>query len=239
MPRSDIAMPRQMVRNFGTCLEFNGSSSYVLKSTETAYNLVNYSIEVWIKANKNTFSNDSRIYAEGSSSSGNPFFNINAKTTGGVTVGVRDDANSTLLAGNSTNLNIFDDKWHQLVWVDQGGTATLYIDGVADATSFSYTRGTLTLNRTAVGALVRTSVSNYFKGKIDKVRVYNTALTQDQVNNLYYQGSLISGQVINWEMDEGSGATVTDSSGNGSNGDMTGHLATYSGDVFMVSRTSV
>ncbi|MDF1498680.1 MAG: LamG domain-containing protein [Patescibacteria group bacterium] len=56
-----------------------------------------------------------------------------------------------------------------------------------------------------------------FNGSIDEVRIYNRALTADEVRYHYNRG----GPVASWNFDEGSGTTVYDSSGNEFNGTLT------------------
>ena len=46
---------------------------------------------------------------------------------------------------------VFDGIWHHVVWVDENGAARLYVDGVVDATDFTYYRSNLVLNTTCRG----------------------------------------------------------------------------------------
>ncbi|MBM2818154.1 MAG: hypothetical protein HW401_744, partial [Parcubacteria group bacterium] len=57
--------------------------------------------------------------------------------------------------------------------------------------------------------------SGYFKGGVDEVRLYNRALTSAEVTELY-------GLVAQYKFDEGSGTAVSDSTGNGNNGNIVG-----------------
>lgn len=225
---------RFLDRDFGTCLSFNGSTSYVAGSGFNVYRTTGYSVEFWVKGNPQ---NDFRIYSEGSSSTGVPFFNFDPQTTGKITVATRNDANSITSA--TTTKVVMDGKWHHCVWTDSNGTASFYIDGVPDVTNFNYTPSTVTLNQMAVGCLWRTGTGNFYVGKIDIVRTYTVALSQANVTQLYSTGIVPDRTklFLEWLMDEGSGNTVSDSSGNARNGDMTGHAATYSTDVFIKART--
>ena len=56
-----------------------------------------------------------------------------------------------------------------------------------------------------------------FNGTIDEVRIYNRALSAEEVRYHYNHG----GPVAHWKFDEGSGTTIHDSSGNGHNGTLT------------------
>jgi len=57
-----------------------------------------------------------------------------------------------------------------------------------------------------------------FNGKIDDLRIYNRALTPSEVEGLY---NWAPGPVAEWKMDEGSGTTVFDKSGNANTGTLT------------------
>jgi dienelactone hydrolase len=96
---------------------------------------------------------------------------------------VRTDANSGKLDRQSAGA-VFDNAWHHVVWTDQAGTARLYIDGAAaDAVSFAYTTGTLTMDTTTLGALVRKPADpKYpFRGLIDDFAVWDEALSTNSI----------------------------------------------------------
>ncbi|MBI4136833.1 LamG domain-containing protein, partial [Candidatus Roizmanbacteria bacterium] len=93
--------------------------------------------------------------------------------------------------------------------------------------------------------------SEYMTGSIDEVKIYPFALTADQVKTVYNQGKAIvmgststdssgnpqtggnweycppgsatscTGPILEWKMDEGSGTSANDASGNGSTGTLT------------------
>lgn len=62
--------------------------------------------------------------------------------------------------------------------------------------------------------------NQYFHGNIDEVRIWNSALTDSQINNQYNQ-QLVgdeSGLIGYWSLDEGTGSTTIDKTSNGNNG---------------------
>ena len=75
--------------------------------------------------------------------------------------------------------------WHHLAYTYDGTTHILYIDGVEQATSTSVGQ-TGTVTSVQIGAA--SNYSEYFNGRIDEVRIYNTALTAAQISALYNQG---------------------------------------------------
>lgn len=216
---------RNLTRDFGTCLSFDGATGVVSKLTETAYNLVNFTVSMWVKGAGNTAGRS--IFAEGSTASNNPIFSLQTDNpaTGKLNAFIRTTAGSILKNTNSS-LIVFDNRWHHVVWSDGSGAAKLYVDTVLDPTNYSYTRGTIGVNRTGIGALIRGATSQYFLGFIDDVTVFDTALSLSEIQSLYATSKRKTGVIIDYKFNEASGSTATDSSGNGSDGTITG--ATYS-----------
>lgn len=183
---------------FGNALSFDGTDDYVEVKPKKGLPIYDgkgtpYSIAFWTKAGPQE---DRRVYAEGNGSGkGAPLFTIGtgrvSRNTGGkLHVFVRNDANRPVLNHSST-ATVFDNKWHHVAWVDVGGRATLYVDGVKDTRNFDYTstnaaagRGTQTnqfgtydLEVAAIGAVLRTTACCFFKGAVDDLRVYRFALS--------------------------------------------------------------
>lgn len=222
-----------LLREMGTALDFNGVDSIAVRTAQTAYNLVNFSISFWIRAHPQTVF--SAVYAEGSTAANNQIFAIRSDPIIGnrlLTYFVRDDAN-TVRTETYSNKPVFDGAIHHVTITDAGGSVNIYIDGVLDKT-FSYTRGTLTLNRTAFGALQRATPVVFTKAILDELRVFNTALTASQAADLYYRRAVPSGQVLEWLLNEGSGSTATDTSGNSANGTITS--PSWVSNKFLIAR---
>jgi len=170
------------------------ASSYYCLTNPTANNLPlwrtnGYSISLWVKGGNGTVG--SHIYNE-THLTGNSYFDFGIFASGGgslIPILIRNAANTVLL--NKTNgLPVIDSKWHHLVWTDNNGTATLYVDTVVDPINFNYTvSGTMTLNTETIFGY-RNSGGNsgqWNNGTIDEVRFYNLVLTPDQVSALYQQ----------------------------------------------------
>jgi hypothetical protein len=122
-----------------------------------------------------------------------------------------------------------------VVWSDANGTASLYIDGVKDATNFNYTRsGAFSLDRSALMAHVDSGPDEYVRGILDDARIYNRALSAAEATRLYQQtqskynssqtDSLTHGLVGYWTFDgpDISGTRAKDRSGRDNHGTITG-----------------
>jgi hypothetical protein len=147
-----------------------------------------FSIAAWVKGPPQV---DRRIYAEGSTASNTPLFTIGtdnsdtdaAGLTGQLDIYVRTDANTAPVPHLHSQGIAFDDTWHHIAYVDSSGQAAVYIDGVLDATNFNYTKGTLTLDTTAIGGVLRAASCCLFQGCIDDVRVFSYALSEEEVKD--------------------------------------------------------
>lgn len=245
MDARSAAGNRQLVRDFGTCLNFISASSHNVSITQTSglpiFSQSGYSVSVWFNR-RNMSSANCAIYAEGNSGSNNQGFVLgtsNAVATFKPRVFVRNDANVAQLSSVLGNTVLENGKWYNFVWTDNNGVCALYVNGVLDTQNFNYTpTGSYTLNRSSIGALIRSVSVDYFEGKIDEVAVYNRVLSATEASDIYQKGIYpTTNNKGFWRLDEGSGSSATDSSGNNNTGTITG--ATYSSDVPMKPRTVV
>gem|GEM_PF-1067765 len=80
--------------------------------------------------------------------------------------------------------------WYHIAFVYNGNTnSTIYVDGVADNRNNDYNIGTLTQSTEDIFVGTRYDQSEDFTGSIDELRIYNRALTSDQIlshHNLDY-----------------------------------------------------
>jgi len=109
-----------------------------------------------------------------------------------------------------------DGIWQLVTVTYDGTTARMYLDGKNIATA-SYTGG---IQENSSGLTIGGS-AYYFNGNLDEARIYNRALSANEVQNLYQWAP---GPVGYWKMDEASWindcstGSIQDSSGNGYNG---------------------
>ena len=130
------------------------------------------------------------------------------------------------LSNGTTYKNIISypsqNTWHHFVGTWQTGeTMKLFIDGVLQGET-SFTGPIYTYYNVEIGRMV---YSNYFNGLIDEVRIYNRALSAEEIRYHYNRG----GPVAQWKFDEGSGTTAYDETENNNNGTLTNFSSTDTG----------
>jgi Concanavalin A-like lectin/glucanases superfamily/Secretion system C-terminal sorting domain len=124
-----------------------------------------------------------------------------------------------------------ENNWYNWVVTRNGATIKMYINGLLVSTAATATQPVIVSGKKlSIGAVVGPNgVANYtdpnvghFKGKIDDIKIYNTALTDKQVSDNYLAESLAASYSFN--------GNANDASGNGNNGIVNG--ATLTADRF-------
>jgi hypothetical protein len=114
--------------------------------------------------------------------------------------------------------------WYHLVGVYNAasGQSSLYVDGVLQSTE-SVPAAWSATGKTAIGRAKWGGNVDFWSGLIEGVRLYNYALSAQQVSALYQltQDNLTTGLAGYWPLDDASGTTATDLSGNGHTGTLT------------------
>lgn len=232
MPIRNISAARQLVRNFGTCLNFTNSTDIINLGTTNPFTGSFY-FSGWVKwkglngafqsifAKRNSYAADDLMFD----------FNL-VNTTGKLTI-------DTITSYVQFNYELPLHKWVHLVWVHDvvGGKDKLYINGELVSNQNIGTLGTGTSAPITVGGDQSPGQQN-FNGRIDEISIGTFTASQAQVDDMFFRSIYASSNV--WtllKLDEGSGTTATDTSGSGNNGTITG--ATYVTDKVMTTRTAV
>ncbi len=191
---------------YGTGCQFDGVDDYVnLNSFNYLDGTSDMTVSAWIKPDFTTTEASNRyIWAVSNFSLR---FNPNQDD---FTLSINPTGGSLNL--NTSGLTWTQNTWHHIAATYNGSQAIIYWDGEAVATG--NTSGVLNPSGSAeyLGAFNTTSYK--WLGIIDEVRTYERVLTAEEVQSLY---NWSPGPVGYWKLDEGSGTTVYDSSGNGNN----------------------
>lgn len=133
-----------------------------------------------------------------------------------------------------------DGEWHHLAYIQNGTTnkGSIYVDGVAVATNLTYQPIPL-VGTAVIGNRYIPSITYGVNAYIDEFKIYNTALSIEQIKQDINTGSTLSvgtttseaadlsdGEgnppIAEWKLDEMQGSTVSDTSGNNYNGTING-----------------
>jgi hypothetical protein len=172
---------------FGQAAVFNGSSSAIVveDSSSNTFGFANHtgSVSAWV--NIDSLSSENHILSKRDSGNpGNRQWYLRVLTSGAVEFELFNTDSNTDDVISTTTLNT--NQWYHIVATLTTSNLKIYINGVEDA-SESSTYSTIQ-NAGAdleIGRRGKNSGYGYFDGSIDQVRIYDTALTSDQVTELY------------------------------------------------------
>ena len=86
--------------------------------------------------------------------------------------------------------------WHHIVVVKAGITETVYVDNIPNFGQFTGTNSTLNFDKFELGREFTTGgnlTDTYYIGKLDDIGIWNRALTQQEITDLYNGNSGITG----------------------------------------------
>jgi len=174
---------------------FDGVVDYVDMEDALDLNTTNFTVSAWIKRDTGTtsasiVSKRDATYTEG--------YDLRINNSGYFEVAWNGGA--VLL---TSSVVIPENEWHQVSVIYNSGTATLYIDGVADTTASSLAAPVATTQSFYIAAAGKSTPTAHFAGNIDEVRVWDTALSVDQLHYVMNQEiidnvslALVRGDVI-------------------------------------------
>lgn len=227
-----VATSRQLVRNFGTCLSFPGTTGVVTLGTANPFGSSSFYFSAWVKwtglnggfqtifAKRDSYAADGLMFS----------MSLN-NTTGNLAV---DTVTSFVTFGYIPPTNV----WFHMAWVHDvaGSKDKLYINGVLVSDQGIGTLGTKTDALISIGACQSPSI-DWFNGKLDDIVIGIGLASADDVFALFTKKIKPGTVWTNLLLDEGSGTTATDTSGNNNNGTISG--ATYTTDAVRGVRTTV
>ena len=185
----------QVPGRFGQAISLDGVAEHLeaLHTEETVglpvYPHPEFTVAFWVKGSYEGQS-DRRVFSESSTLSTSQLFNIstdNNGATGAVDIYVRNDDGAAPVDHRDTPGVAFDGEWHHVAFTDSNGDVSIYIDGVLDD-SFSYQRGVLTPNATAIGAIRRATTGYWFGGVVDEVMAWERILSTKELAHIIANG---------------------------------------------------
>ena len=202
-------------------LAFDGVDDEVnTATTAPAFGTTNFTIEAWVR---NATTDPTQVtVALGSVGGGDDYWLGQNARRAAISV-------SGTACYSTTLLN--DNRWHHLAGVRSGGQLTIYVDGVAENTVAIGTSGSPT-SPLSIGSF---GGSYFWQGRLDEVRLYNTALTAAQVlADMYSTTAAVPASLkAYYNFDQGVAGgnnagltTLPDVSGNGNNGTLSNFALT-------------
>ena len=164
---------------FGKALNFDGEDDYVeVLDSESLKIMGDLTMIAWVYPEL-----DVSIYQGicGKGKAGEGFMAVDTRNED-YQLAWRQGDGSNEYAHNFLNFFVLGEKWYFVVVVRDENTLKAYRDGeFFDSLTFSYTVGATSINF-YVG---RREDGWYFNGLIDEVRIYNRALSEEEIQNLY------------------------------------------------------
>ncbi|MDD4027401.1 MAG: LamG domain-containing protein, partial [Candidatus Shapirobacteria bacterium] len=221
-------------------LSFNGLTTYIENnSNNDVFNLVNnLTVSAWV--NPSSFSGSSKYIF------GHYYqYGIYLTSSGTYEAILRGNDGTYYYPTSSKTLNL--NEWQYLTLSFNEGEASLFINGkfINSSTIPTTTLYNISTDLITIGSYFNGSRSNNFNGLIDEVKIYNRALTPEEIKQDYNAGSAIqfgstsqsiggtttsleycipgdtsfcAPPVAEWNFEENTGTTAKDTSGNNNNG---------------------
>ena len=203
---------------FGNTIKLNGSepNRQVNLPAGILNGLTDFTIALWV--NPAAAQDWSRVFDFGTGTEVNMFLTPRAGVTGNpVRFAITTSGGSGEQQINGTGplpLN----TWTHVAVTRSGTTGTLWVNGVAVATSTTMTLGPSSLGSTNNNWIGRSQYGDpLLNGAVDDFHIFNVALGQAQIQSLMTSpaGAGAGGNVVSYRFDEDGGNTVVDASGNG------------------------
>ena len=174
---------------FNEAANFNGSSSLIVTSSNfTGSTAAGSSISFWFKTSntkyQNIFGNSTGFTSGSSISLGDAFGGI----TGESITFINEKSGSTEAFMTTDGAGAYaDGVWRHAVFVSTSTTKAIYINGVSKTLTFfgGSASSDADLENIEFGSTKGSPSSSTFEGSLDQVRIFNTALTDAQAEDLY------------------------------------------------------
>jgi hypothetical protein len=178
----------ELPNDSNTAATFNGSTGDMQVATTTGLptGASPRSVEMWFKTTATT---QQALFSYGTFANNEEFgLWLNSGGASMTAWGWSEGADKTFTLSAAVN----DGKWHQVVDTYNGTSITIYIDGVVVASQAATRNTVIDTTGLGIGEVIPAGDPNSgfsFKGSIDEVSLYTTALTQTDVTNHYLLGA--------------------------------------------------
>lgn len=182
---------------FGMAMQFSNADQTLLSRVHEegedlpANQHESWTLSIWANL-EGTGQNDLRIFSEGNTGDSTPLFNLgthNGGASGQLDIFIRNSGWSTV-GHIYTELEPFDEEWHHIVYVEDEGVRSVYIDGEWDFLEIPERplEGAFPVNNTSIGGILRSSPSHWVSGILDEVAIWKRALSMDEIKEVFENG---------------------------------------------------
>lgn len=177
--------------NANSAADFDGSSAVIIPDNDALnFGTKDFTVSCWLKTSQTS---KMMVWQESGANGGGDhqtWLRVNDNSTNRVVRFDTEDntGGSILNYGNGEGSGLGDNQWHQVVCVREGATARLYIDGEKKG---ELTKSTVKDVSSSQDFKIGTqegpigSYHTYFSGSLDDFKVFNKALTDQDIAYLY------------------------------------------------------
>jgi len=165
---------------FKKALSFDGSDDYVDCGNDDSLNITEeLTIETWVNRGTITGTTFRYIVGKGTDYINEPYILEYDPANGYLRFGIYDGTSY-----HEVTTGLAEGEWAHLVGVFDGTSVKLYVNGIKKAeTSFSQTTIDIQGHSVTIGGC--DGGGRYFTGLIDEVRIYNKAVSEEEISDLY------------------------------------------------------
>jgi len=163
---------------------FNGTSDIVTTSGFYGFSVQTWA--VWVNPDVLERGDFMQTYPSGTIPQGAMYIEM-SNTSGNVEAGVRNSSSSTTSVTSTATLTA--GTWTHVAVTSDGSNIKIYIGNAAPVSAAATVSSLGTNTQSLVLGYEPRNTRLWFDGKMSKVRVYDTALTQSEINVLVAEGS--------------------------------------------------
>jgi len=165
---------------------FNGTSNYIKvdqRNTTLEFGTGDFTVSAWIQTDS---SKGERVVSKGECFSAGWVLGHTKK----IKIQLQSPPYGPIYSLSNDSIN--NGKWHFIILKRQRGIIYIYGDGVIDSNTISFPYSLTNTNEYLTIGRCRESEgacdNAFFTGKIDDIRLYNRALTDTEIDQLYHEG---------------------------------------------------
>lgn len=197
-------------------LQFDGVDDYVTVNRGYLDGLTDWTMALWFRADG--FGNDLTVlYSEGVPS---VTFQLALTPTGQLKAFSWNKVSQTTHIATTTDAPVQTNRWHHVAvtfsgGTDSGGTLRFYLDDFSWETNQFHRINQGGTKQTLLAAQSMPTPTLFFKGKLSHVRVWNTALDENQVrsNRFILASATADNLIANFPLNDGEGDVVHELAG--------------------------